>query len=440
MRIVGNDLKNTTSQLNKKSYKIKGLVLLLVLLVVVFTPILSSADTLPPSDNDDFHGSLDITADDIQLPFTKKAITTNDVVNKANPTAMHIQGREATPVLAEYFISDQDLRQLNSANNINQVVVIELYGQYNYFCPNDTCGFDYSLTGKKQIKVSFLPTRFMITFNGNGGKVDGLKVKSIELTSDKKADITVTSSNMPSEMKRKGYTFKGWSTSKDAFNSFTSNTIVTGDLTVYAQWKKVAVDKPDEPKKKEPKGKIDEIIDDHSATSTRFNIVLNELGIPTSDKAGTSQNKAMAGDSSSSNRSQYYTKAEFMSLAQDQDIPVATIGNGSVPLFAPEGAGGWAFINLLLAIVGISMALICLFISIKDGISKKSKWFIISALAGVAGLAFFFITENLNQNMVLTDKWTLISGILFVFSFVSMVLYLKQKDNDAEFAEYIHKY
>jgi len=46
-----------------------------------------------------------------------------------------------------------------------------------------------------------------------------------------------TGNNMPSEPTRNGYTFKGWNTVPDGNGTvFDKDTLVTGNITVYAQW------------------------------------------------------------------------------------------------------------------------------------------------------------------------------------------------------------
>lgn len=434
-------MSNSTLQKNNKRINIRGLAVLLVLVVLILVPILSSAATSTdePDNRDQYHGWLDISAaKNISLPFKNGLITTEDIVAAANPVSVLTRPTariDDSVVPASYSISENDLRLLNAATNINQSVVVMLEGQYEYYCTG--CSQNKTVTGHTNVKVNFTAPTYKVTFDGNGGTIDGVKLQVKNLASNNKNGIAA-GSIIPAAVKRDGYKFKGWSLSKEKYSAFTSETIVTDDITVYAFWEKIPgkkpdkPDKPDKPSEKEPKA----ITENHTATETRFNIVLAQLGKDTGVNERTSQNDN-GPQNNIGNKTKVYTKAEFVSLAQDQSVPVANIGSGSVPLFAPEGAGGWAFINLLLAAMGIVMALACLVIALKDGKNLRSLWFIVASAAGVVGIVLFFLTENFKLNMVLADQWTFVNAILFIVTIVSMILFLRKKEDPEEF---IYKY
>ena len=77
---------------------------------------------------------------------------------------------------------------------------------------------------------------YEVTFNTNGGRLeDGATTTMREVPPP---ETTVGETNMPEDPVRDGYTFIGWNTEKDGSgDTFTAATTVTGDVTVYAQWK-----------------------------------------------------------------------------------------------------------------------------------------------------------------------------------------------------------
>jgi len=71
---------------------------------------------------------------------------------------------------------------------------------------------------------------YTVTFNGNGGTLSGSATRQV-------TPNTALGSGMPNNPSRTGYTFNGWNTALNGSgSSFTANTLVTRDITVYAQW------------------------------------------------------------------------------------------------------------------------------------------------------------------------------------------------------------
>lgn len=426
---------------NSRSSILKGLAVLLVLFAIVLTPILSSADTIPvTNDTDYFHGRLDVNALNVSMPISDSIIKTSNIVEKSKPSATHIMSK-ANSVEAAYFISDENLEKLNSVKTPGESVEITLYGEYLYRCYVPTCPNPVRIVGQTSLTVTFTAAEstpiYTVIFSGNGGKVNGQNEQTIEVKADNEKNASVGSSNMPTKVARDGYTFKGWSTSKKEYIEFTSNTVITGDTTVYAHWNKNPDKKPDEKpdEKSDDKKKKDEAVvepEEETPTKTRYTMVLNEPDTNINDHVGPTTNVAPGNDDTFHKKTSY-TKAEFISLAKHQNVPVANIGNGSVPLYAPEGTGSWAFVNLLCALMGLLMAIVSVVYSMRQNRDKKSKWLRLSMAAAIAGIAFFFITENLNQYMVLADRWTIISVIIFIISIVSVILCLRRNEGPEEF-------
>ena len=88
-------------------------------------------------------------------------------------------------------------------------------------------GIEENVTYPYLLGEPIIPTMFTVTFNGNGGtpSSDSLQVED---------GGTVTT--LPTAS-REGYTFEGWNTAADGSGSaFTTESLVTEDITVYAQW------------------------------------------------------------------------------------------------------------------------------------------------------------------------------------------------------------
>lgn len=86
------------------------------------------------------------------------------------------------------------------------------------------------VTADTVVTVKWTPNTYTLTYNVNGGSK--LKTTTKTITYDSTYGTLV-------KPKRKGYTFKGWYTAKTKGTKVTSATKVTGNVTIYAQWKKV---------------------------------------------------------------------------------------------------------------------------------------------------------------------------------------------------------
>lgn len=410
---------------------IKGLVIMTVLVLIVFVPIISNANTSGSeffSDNDTYHGHLELTASDITIP-SKSNITEQQILSHAKPVATQVRPYFDTRerVDGTFSISESELAKVNSAKSTASKVTVTINGLYKYYCDNPSCMRDYHLTGETQITIYFNTPSYKVTFNANGGIVDGQREKVIIIDNVGSGGTTLGYLSIPINVQRKGYTFKGWSTSVSSFSKFTNTTVINGDMTVYAHWEKetskVLGEKSDD---KIDKPKVDKKVD--NITQTR-NSLAEVKGSKVVVKDGNKDVVLGSG--------LQLTKAEFVSLAQSQSVPVASIGNGSVPLYAPDGAGGWAFVNLMLSLIGGALVLISVILSFTQKRNKRALWFIVSIIASVVNLIVFFATQDLSMNMVLTDSWTVVNTILFAIVMTGVIKSLKKK-NDKE--EYIYNY
>ncbi len=123
-------------------------------------------------------------------------------------------------------------------------------GHYGYLkFMNDDQGINTLNKFKSSSIYTFVLDKFIpeVTFDRNyeGAENPETKLESFEVFYKKSIANNCTEkegckrNTMPVSPKRKGWVFNGWNTKADGTGErFTKNTIVTDDLTVYAQWKK----------------------------------------------------------------------------------------------------------------------------------------------------------------------------------------------------------
>ena len=106
------------------------------------------------------------------------------------------------------------------------------YCEY-YYCYCDYYGYNIAALGGP---ILFQPfgTLYTVTFNANAGEFIGaITVVTVDVL-----DGTSLGALMPSSPSRGGFAFRSWHTTSDEVGGsvFTAATIVTGNITVYAQW------------------------------------------------------------------------------------------------------------------------------------------------------------------------------------------------------------
>ena len=80
----------------------------------------------------------------------------------------------------------------------------------------------YVLQSKSNVEAV---TKHTVTFNGNGGKVDGKNTETLEVYGTNGINAS-----------REGYTFIGWATAPDAAVTYNDHALITSDCTLYAKW------------------------------------------------------------------------------------------------------------------------------------------------------------------------------------------------------------
>ena len=152
---------------------------------------------------------------------------------------------------------------------------------------------------------------------------------------------------------------------------------------------------------------------------------------------GTTDNTAVAGDSSAASRA-----------ISDGLVPSTSIGDTDVPLYSKGLFDSWALINLILAVAGGLLALITIIRSMfrknrrdeeerletdeENTKYKKTRlWLMIaSAISAIGGIVLFILTQDITQTMVLVDMWTAVNAVLFAITVVSMIFISKKHKHD----------
>jgi uncharacterized repeat protein (TIGR02543 family) len=88
----------------------------------------------------------------------------------------------------------------------------------------------------------------------------------------------------------------------------------------------------------------------------------------------------------------------------------------------------WAVLNLILAIIGILLALgTAVWVYILRGGRGNFLWFIVAAALAIAGIVIVFITENMNLKVGIANVWTILSAAIFIAESIALALVLKLK-------------
>ncbi|MCL2247893.1 MAG: hypothetical protein FWC13_01335 [Oscillospiraceae bacterium] len=154
---------------------------------------------------------------------------------------------------------------------------------------------------------------------------------------------------------------------------------------------------------------------------------------------------------------------EYLTV-DDMDDPSGTleVANGDtplfggVPLFSTNGTPTWALLNLILAALGITLAMLALLKrtiadskkhqdngqeyiiqadSTQEGnaslTSRKSLWLIIGSVSGVVGVMLFIVFQDITALMVWVDSLTIFHIVIFVIGTVAAILATRRdKDED----------
>ena len=242
-----------------------------------------------------------------------------------------------------------------------------------------------------------------------------------------------------SEVVWTGHTFDGWFTEKVGGDLVTVETLVPddGDHTLFAQWSVQTfevrfVDWNDALLKSEfvEYGKSATAPANPSRSgytfdgwSSAFNNVVSDLTV----RAQYRQNSGSSGGSSSN-------KPSTPSTSDTSPPPTET------PPEPPyEAVETWALSSLILSVAGVVLAIllvVCVLLQKKCGAEQQQKvnaksqqcltlGFIVTIVLSIAGVIVFFLTEDINLDMGIFNKWTVANAIIFIAEIITIMLYTK---------------
>lgn len=114
--------------------------------------------------------------------------------------------------------------------------------------------------------------------------------------------------------------------------------------------------------------------------------------------------------------------------------PFADIANGNVPLGGLSYDTAWGFVNLLLAVLSVLMALLMFVVLLRRRSTGRlvTPLRFITLVTGVLTGLLFLLLENLTQPMVFINKWTPLMTLLFVAQAVLLVVQQVAKKRSEE--------
>lgn len=203
--------------------------------------------------------AFDDTLEDIYFGGTKGRWGRITIIepNEDGLPRIHFNG---SPPYEIYFYLDGDLIAIPETNKYGKLedwpgvsgyVDADCYFDGWYTEDGDLLTTDYQFLADYTAVVAHLATnaegnRHIITFDYNGGKDTFEDITSIQLLTGEGGKLLFLP--YPSDTPvREGYTFDGWYTTPvSGGEAVTTNTVFTGNRTVYARWSKNEVPKPEE--------------------------------------------------------------------------------------------------------------------------------------------------------------------------------------------------
>jgi uncharacterized repeat protein (TIGR02543 family) len=151
------------------------------------------------------------------------------------------------------------------------------------------------------------------------------------------------------------------------------------------------------------------------------------------------------------------TQEEALRQIRNAGVPTTTIGNKEVPLYGLDGTPVWALLNLILMIGGMILAVMVPVVALvrqsdyKHNERKRAAagengrddqeetraihrplMMILTIVLGAAGIAAFILTENMNNLMVILDRWTILMAVLFAAGVLATVFTFRRKKDDGD--------
>jgi uncharacterized repeat protein (TIGR02543 family) len=301
--------------------------------------------------------------------------------------------------------------------------------------------------------------KYTVSYDGNGATGGAAPAPGVFYTGN-----AATAPGQGS-LTRTGYTFTGWATSSNGPVVYTPGATfnMTGNITLYAVWLKdaeapLATNPPANPPNNPP-----------------ANPPATPPGNTTTTTTNTTNNTTTGGDTYYSYTNPVNNYAAPAPAAQATPIPdyeesftrddesgasgleddqAISIDNAETPL-APFGGMAWALVNLILALIGVALAIIMIIYAARrkrrereddayqdayvDDESetqyhkRRKAWLVTAIVMGVAGIVLFLLTEDTSRTMVLLDGWTIVNAVILVVEAIGMTLAVRRgKESDDE--------
>ena len=249
---------------------------------------------------------------------------------------------------------------------------------------------------------------------------------------------------------RASYRFNGWQPAVKATVQ-AADADENGEIIYTATWKKINRDKPEEPdtpdEPDEPPVEPDEPIDEPDEPivepeDPNAGAEIDEPDVPLAPVEEEPEEPAITNPVPFAPAP--YVPEEEGEVVEPEEQPFTPVEVAEVPTIIDEpvtptaSGGGWALINLILAGVAALSAIFALTAK-KDEVgedededkAKKHRLAKLGAAAiAVAAVATFLLTEDMSQNMVMVDKWTLLMGLYAIGD--GLFTYKARKGQDEE--------
>jgi len=264
--------------------------------------------------------------------------------------------------------------------------------------------------------------------------------------------------NMPPAPARAGYTFVCWRTEKDGKGSvFTAKTAVSGHITVYAEWKAIANESQKKPEEEDGEKITENSKGEQTPNKKDFIIAKTPEKKPPNDKppvvkpptdeTPSEESPPMSGPAAEADvepepyyntepvmtRNKGLTPGVVLERLKDAGVPILVLGNREVPMHYYADLPVWAPINLILAAVGVVLAVSFVTQGFKsrkrEDEYKRRDWrkFLVVIL-GAAGIILFILTEDTRNLIILFDRWTALNAVIFAAELVAIKLASSKRD------------
>ena len=139
-----------------------------------------------------------------------------------------------------------------------------------------------------------------------------------------------------------------------------------------------------------------------------------------------------------------------INISMVEGVPLITIGDREILLFAPLGIEAWALMNMILFALGAALAVTAAIRAIlrkrqelKEAVdwndieeNKRQKkqrkvWLTTTILMGIAGIFLFLLTQDTSNLMVLVDMWTIVNAAILAVEIIAFTFAFKARKESA---------